>query len=196
MKLRGIIVLGAVLSLAIGFMVGKTVNADAPDPGSSQDPVVSKSYVDAAVEERIGELEAQVAELTVQAQALQTTINELQTKVTGSKSSSTTTTKPPATTTPSTGTPSGTSTTPSTGTTTPDASGTPAAGSAVGKTAYVKSTGNYVNLRSGPSIDTASVKQVQKNEAMRIFEEKDQWYHVELPDKTTGWVANWVVDVK
>lgn len=201
MKLRAIIVIGAIVSLAIGFMVGKTVNADAPDPGSSSDPLVSKSYVDAAMETRITELEEQVAELTVQAQALQTTINELQTKVTGK--APTTTTKP-ATTTPSTssgsspGTSSGTGTTPpagsSSGTTTPS-------GSAVGKTAYVRAANNTVNLRSGASTDTATIRAVQKSEAMRIFEEKQNdakeiWYHVELPDKTTGWVASWVVDVK
>lgn len=193
MRLRGFIIGGAILSILVGFIVGKTVDAGAPEPGSSADPVVSKSYVDQAMEERVGELEKEVAELTVQAQALQTTINELQDKLNkaGIKTtSSTSTTKPSTSTstnTPSTSTPTG-ATTGTTGGTT--------SGSSVGMTAYVKSSNNYVNLRSGPSTDTNTIKQVQKGEPMKIFEVKDQWYHVELSDKTVGWVASWIVDVK
>ncbi|PKM90739.1 MAG: hypothetical protein CVU87_01270 [Firmicutes bacterium HGW-Firmicutes-12] len=182
MRLRGFIIGGAILSIIVGFVVGKTVDAGAPEPGSSADPVVSKSYVDKALEERVGELELEVAEITVQAQALQTTINELQDKLNKSGIKTTPTTSTPSTSTPSTTTPSTT-----TGTTT---------GATIGKTAYIKSSNNYVNLRSGPSTDTNTIKQVQKGEAMKIFEVKDQWYHVELADKTVGWVASWIVDVK
>lgn len=204
MRLRGIIIGGAILSVVVGFMVGKTVDADAPEAGSSADPVVSKSYVDKALEDRMADLEKGMAELTVQAQALQTTINELQDKLnkagiktTASVSTPTTpatstSSSTPTTSTPSTSTPS-TTTNPSTST---SGTTTSSSSSPIGKNAYVKSTNNYVNLRSAPATTANTIKQVQKGEAMKIFEVKDQWYHVELADKTVGWVASWVVDVK
>ena len=68
MKLRTIIIGGAILSVIVGFTIGKTVTADAPAPGS---PVVSKSYVDKALQDKVTALEKAVAELTVQSQALQ-----------------------------------------------------------------------------------------------------------------------------
>jgi hypothetical protein len=169
---------GAIISIAAGFAIGKTVTADSPLPGSSADPVVSKSYVDKALQERVAGLEKTVAELTVQAQALQSTINELQAKI--NKSSGKTTPSTPGTTTPSE-------------TTAPGGGG---GSSHVGKTAYIKPANNYVNLRSAPDINSSVLKKVLKDEPMYIFEEKDKWYHVELKDKTTGWVASWVVDVK
>ena len=172
MKLRTIIIGGAILSVIAGFTIGKTVTADAPVPGSSADPVVSKSYVDKALQDKVNELEKAVAELTVQAQALQNMINELQNKVnkTGGSTS--------GTTTPSQSTP-----------TAPD-------NSPVGKTAYIIQTNTYVNLRSGPSTDAGIIKKVLKGEAMKILEAKNNWYRVTLNDNTTGWVAGWLVEIK
>jgi len=206
MKLRTLIIVGAILSVAIGFTLGRTVSADAPAPGSSADPVVSKSYVDAELQKRIDTLEKSVAELSVQAVALQTMINELQTKL---NKTPTTTTIPSGTGSTggtssgstgsgstsggSTGT-SGTSGTPGTSGTSGTTTGT--GSTVVGKTAYIKAANTYVNLRSGPSTDTSVVKKVLKNEAMTILEVKESWYRVKLADNTTGWVANWVVDVK
>lgn len=180
MKLRTIIIGGAIVSIILGFTLGKTVIANSPQPGSNQDPVVSKSYVDAVLQDRVNELEKTVAELSVQAQALQATINELQDKLNLGGGKTTTPTKP---------------STPSTPSTEPSTPEKPAA-SVVGKTCYIKATNNYVNLRSEASTDSAVIKKVLKDEAMHIFEEKDKWYHVELDDRTIGWVASWVVDVK
>lgn len=193
MRLRGIIIVGTILSLAAGFMIGKIVDAGAPEAGSSADPVVSKSYVDKAFEDRMVNLEKGMAELTVQAQALQTTINELQDKL--NKAGIKTTAPVSTPTTPSTPTSSSTPTTSTPSTSTPSTT-TPSSSSPIGKNAYVKSTNNYVNLRSAPATTANTIKQVQKGEAMNIFEVKEQWYHVELSDKTVGWVASWVVDVK
>ena len=66
----------------------------------------------------------------------------------------------------------------------------------VGKTVYIKAANTYVNLRSGPSTDMSVVKKVLKNEAMTILEVKESWYRVKLADNTTGWVANWVVEIR
>ena len=181
MRLRNIVIGGALLSIAIGFVLGKTVVADSPAPGSSSDPVVSKSYVDKALQDRLKELETAVAELTVKSQALQSALNDLQAKVN----------KTPVKTTPST---------PSTGTSTPPAPATPAAPPAdntsmAGKKAYV--TGSTpVNIRSGPATSYAVVTKVHSGESMVIQQVKDSWYQVKLSDGKTGWVASWVVEIK
>lgn len=189
MRVRNIIIGGAILSIVVGFILGKTVIADSPAPGSSADPVVSKSYVDKALQDRVKELETQVAELTVQSQTLQLTINELQAKV--GKTPSRTTTNP-TTTTPSTGT-----TTPNTGTTTPSTgTTTPSTGSTVvGKTAYVKVTSS-VNLRQGPSTSDTAIGKVTKTDALTILQVKADWYQISLSNGTIGWVASWLVEVK
>ncbi|MBZ4654052.1 MAG: putative N-acetylmuramoyl-L-alanine amidase [Peptococcaceae bacterium] len=179
MRLRNIIIGGALLSIVVGFTLGKTVVADSPAPGSSADPVVSKSYVDKALQDRIKELETAVADLTVKSQALQTALNELQAKVN----------KTPVRTTPAT---PGTST-PSTPTTpaTPPPNNT----SVVGKTAYVTGS-TSVNVRSGPSTSNSVVTKVNSGDIMVIQQVKDSWYQVKLSDGKTGWVASWVVEVK
>lgn len=190
MKLRTIIIGGAVLSILAGYGLGKTVLADSPAPGSSADPVVSKSYVDKAVQDRISELEKTVAELSVQAQALQNTINDLQAKV--NKTTPAKTTTPSSST--SSNTQSGTTTNPSS---TPSGnSGATTTTPVVGKTCYVISTNNYVNLRSGPSTDTTALQRVNKGEPMLIQQVKDSWYEVRLSDGKVGWVASWVVEIK
>lgn len=140
MRIRTIIIGGAIISIIAGFALSKTVVANSPTPGSSEDPVVSKSYVDQAVQDRVQELEKKVAELTVQSQALQSTINDLQAKINKG-----TTTKPSTgTTKPSTGTTNPGTTNP--GTSNPN----PTQGdSVIGKKAYVKEGNSYgtVNLR-------------------------------------------------
>jgi len=68
------------VTLALGFFAGQSVRAVAPLPGSPQDPAVTKSYLDQALNAeknrlaeqvayltaRVGELEAQAAELKQQ----------------------------------------------------------------------------------------------------------------------------------
>lgn len=179
MNLRNIVIIGAILSIVAGFVIGKTVSADSPAPGSSADPVVSKSYVDKAVEERIAKLENDVAELTVKAQALQNTINELQNKI--NKTSG------------STGTSSSSS---GTGSSTTNTDIQQTQNGNIGKTAYVRTSNNYVNMRKAPSTAEEIVKQVNKGEPMTILKAQNQWYEVKLSDGTTGWVASWVVEIK
>ncbi|MFY9174114.1 MAG: SH3 domain-containing protein [Peptococcia bacterium] len=193
MRIRTIIIGGAIISIIAGFALSKTVVANSPTPGSSEDPVVSKSYVDQAVQDRVQELEKKVAELTVQSQALQSTINDLQAKINKG-----TTTKPSTgTTKPSTGTTNPGTTNP--GTSNPN----PTQGdSVIGKKAYVKEGNSYgtVNLRESTSTNSPIVKKVGKGEAMTILEVKkvgnDTWYRITLDDGTTAYVASWVVDVK
>ncbi len=192
MKLRNIIIGGAILSVVAGILIGRTVTADSPEAGSSADPVVSQSYADKAIQDRIKGLETEVAELAVQAQALQNTINELQAKV--NKTPVKTTTPATGTTKPSTGT-----TTPSTGTDTPGTGTTtnpPATGgSLVGKTVSASSNSG-VNVRSDSSTSASIIAKAPKDEIMTIQQVKDSWYQVKMENGTIGWVASWVVEVK
>jgi TolA-binding protein len=198
MRLRGFIIIGAITSIIVGFTLGKIVTADAPAPGSKEDPVVSKSYVDKALEERMTELENSVAELTVQAQSLQKTINQLQTRINNDSEAST---KPPTATTPTTPTNSPPSTTtpstPNDPTKDPANNGTnpPGNESVVGKTAYIN-TQNYLNMRSAPTTEAGIVQKLTKDDAMLIQKVEDSWYHVKLKDGTVGWVASWLVTIK
>ncbi len=181
MRLRNIVIGGALLSIVIGFILGKTVVADSPAPGSNSDPVVSKSYVDKALQDRIKELETAVAELTVKSQALQTALNELQAKVN----------KTPVKTAPAAPAPgTGTSSTPTTPAAPPQNNT-----SVIGKTAFV--TGSTpVNIRSGPATSYAVITKVNRGDTMVIQQVKDSWYQVKLSDGKTGWVASWVVEIK
>jgi len=200
MKFGRFIVGGAILSIIVGFVLSQTVVADAPKAGSSADPVVSKSYVDKAIEDKIKELENKVVELTVQAEALQSTVNALQDKLnrttgtTGGTKNNTGTTTPstPNTGTGASGSGSGSSS-PSGGTNT-SGSGQSTATSVVGKKCYAKSS--VVNTRKGPSTDEAVVRKVTPSDAMTILEVKNDWYRVAFDDNTTAWVASWVVEVK
>jgi len=196
-RIRTIVIGGAILSIVVGFVLGKTVIADSPTPGSSADPVVSKSYVDKALQDRVKELETQVAELTVQSQALQNTINELQAKA---GKTPVKTTPDTGTTSPGTGTTTPSTTTPGTGTTTPGATTPSTGGSTVGKTARVAGTSS-INLRQGPSTGDASIGKVTSSDTMTILQtkldqDKKTWYQVSLTNGTIGWVAGWLVQVK
>jgi len=185
MRLRGIVLIGAVLSIIVGFTLGKAVIADSPEPGSQADPVVSQSYADKAIQERVTELEKEVAELQVQALALQDTVNTLQGKV--GNSTTTTTTRPQ----PTNSNEENNKPTP-TEPTKPAEPTTPSNTDVVGKT-YVIRTQNYINLRSAPTEDANVLKQVKKENTMVVQKVENQWYNVKLDDGTIGWVASWVV---
>ncbi len=44
-------ILAVVVLISVGFVIGHTVQASAPQPGSAQDPLVSQSYVDKLIAE-------------------------------------------------------------------------------------------------------------------------------------------------
>ena len=83
MRLRGIILIGAVISIIVGFTLGRAVIADSPEPGSEQDPLVTQSYADKKIQERVTDLEKVVSELTVQARLCKTqlTIYKIESKI-------------------------------------------------------------------------------------------------------------------
>ncbi|MDD2212835.1 MAG: SH3 domain-containing protein [Clostridia bacterium] len=186
MKLRGFIIIGAILSIVVGFFLGRAVIADSPVPGSGDDPVVTKSYADKAIQERVTELEKSVAELSVQAKALQSTINELQDKV--NRTPSTTSPKP---VTPPVGNKDDKPDKPITETKPPEKIDS----DVVGKTGYI-STQNYANLRSAPTLEASVLKKVTKDEGMLVQKTENGWYNVKLDDGTVGWISSTVVQIK
>jgi len=219
MRLRGIILIGAVLSITVGFVVGKTVIANSPVPGSSEDPVVSKSYVDKALEQRVGALEEEVAQLAIQAEALQGTINQLQSKIgnnssTGSTTNSSNSSNTSTNSSTSSNTKNNNSSTTTEKQTTPEStkpadnkpesqsggesgneSSTPVKTDVIGKTGYINAN-TVVNLRSAPTTAADILKKVGKDEAMTIQKVENDWYNVKLADGTVGWIAGWYVEVK
>lgn len=193
MRLRGIILIGAVISIVVGFTLGRAVIADSPEPGSSEDPLVTQSYADKKIQERVTELEELVAKLTVQAGALQDTVNDLQEKVKNTQTTATTTPKPASNNNKND---NSNQDKPNTEPTKPTESSPPSASSSmVGKSMVIK-TNNYVNLRSAPNEDANVLKKVTKEETMVVQKVENQWYNVKLDDGTIGWVAAWVVKLK
>lgn len=180
MRLRGFIILGAIASILVGFWVGKAVVADSPTPGSEDDPLVTKSYADKAIQERVTELEQMVAELSVQAKALENTLNEVQGKI-GTTAKPVTQTPEPPPQKPVEKEPEKEPEKPVT--------------SLVGQTICIN-TQNYANLRSAPNLEADVLKEVQPEESMYVQKEENGWYNVKFEDETIGWIFNQVVKLK
>lgn len=54
---------------------------------------------------------------------------------------------------------------------------------------------NGTNIRSQPSIDSTVIETVQQGDSLKYIQAEGDWYEVSLSDGTTGYVANWVVDL-
>ena len=192
MRLRGIILIGAVISIVVGFTLGRALIADSPEPGSSEDPLVTQSYADKKIQERVTDLEKVVAELTVQAEALQDTVNDLQDRIKNTQTTSTTTPKTSSNNNKGDDDKNKSNTEPTKPT---EPSQPPASSSMEGKSVVIN-TQNYVNLRSAPTEDANVLKKVTKEDTMVVQKVENQWYNVKLEDGTIGWVAGWVVKPK
>jgi|CZCB01.1.fsa_nt_gi hypothetical protein len=219
MRLRGIIVIGAALSIIVGFFVGRTVIANSPAPGSNADPVVSQSYVDKALEERVKTLESELAELAVQASAIQDTINEIQGRMgntTSSKPStpatadstentSNTPANKPASNKPAANEPKAPAQPPDAITVDNQPENKPSAppvsqggdNSVIGKAAYTN-VSSPVRLRSTPTTadDSNIIKRVTQNDPLVIQKAENDWYYVKLNDGTEGWIYSDLVNVQ
>ncbi|MBO8168472.1 MAG: SH3 domain-containing protein [Thermoanaerobacteraceae bacterium] len=72
----------AITTLLLGFILGTAVQAGSGGPGTSADPLASRSYVHRAVNEKIAELQQQVTALQQRVNRLSSTITALE-KVAG-----------------------------------------------------------------------------------------------------------------
>lgn len=64
-------------ALAVGFFMGNQVQANPFAPGSPDDPLVAKSYLEEQLQLKVSELEGEIARLTDKANELQGLIDEL-----------------------------------------------------------------------------------------------------------------------
>ncbi|MBS3975191.1 MAG: N-acetylmuramoyl-L-alanine amidase [Syntrophomonadaceae bacterium] len=56
--------------------------------------------------------------------------------------------------------------------------------------------GNTVNIRSSPGLDFPVITQVAYGQWLEVLDARDNWYRVQLPDGTNGWIASWFVALK
>lgn len=54
---------------------------------------------------------------------------------------------------------------------------------------------NNTNIRSGPSIEDGVLTTASQGDSFSFVEAVDDWYKIDLGDGSTGYVANWVVDL-
>ncbi|HEX2944828.1 MAG TPA: SH3 domain-containing protein [Clostridia bacterium] len=179
--LKAVVAAGLILLIvSMGMNIVFAVNSNA-EPGSDQDPIVSKSYVDAAISqltsrvqlllEQNDSLKSQNSQLAERLTAQEQTVRSLQDELNAVKTG--------ITTTPSK---TGTGTTPgnagSTGTKPPT---TTATGKAVINTAIL-------NLRAQPNTTSAIQAKLVKNETVTLVSKIGDWYKITTSKGKTGFV--------
>ena len=164
------------------YYIGGTFAATAGEPGSDQDPLVTKGYVDVNIdkhEKMLQQIQTQIdtlqneknlanEKITLQDQqikALQTEVSALKVKV----STSSTPTTP---TTP---------TTPATGTT---------------KTGQGTINANSLNMRSASNTTAAIVGKLTKGMVVDIVSKSGEWYRVKNSKGVIGWTLGKYVTIK
>lgn len=55
--------------------------------------------------------------------------------------------------------------------------------------------GNGTNIRQGPSIDHQVITTANKGESFEYLESDGDWHKIQLPNKETGYIAAWTVDL-
>lgn len=56
-------------------------------------------------------------------------------------------------------------------------------------------TGKYLNLRSGPSTNTAKIGEVERGTRLSVIKSQGDWYQVKLSNGKTAWAAGWLLQV-
>lgn len=68
------------------------------------------------------------------------------------------------------------------------------------KQVYIKAENNSVNLRQGPGTDYSLVGTLARGntgvEPMTVLAQSGSWDQVQLPDGRTGWIADWLVELR
>jgi len=194
MDWKVIILLGIILSVVIGFLFGSGIlGGDAAAPGTEGDPLVTQSYADKTINEKVASLEAEVEALTLKVQVLENDLTELYAMVNKTPTGNTTGSTGTSGTSGTSGSGSGSSGT-STGGTSSGSSSVSADN--IGKTASISKDNNVVNLRKSANTSSEIVRKLTQADTFTITKVDKDWYQVQLPDGTTGWVAGWLVTVK
>ncbi|MFZ5945122.1 MAG: SH3 domain-containing protein [Bacillota bacterium] len=165
------------VTLIVGVFIGNSVLAGGAAPGSKDDPLVTKAYVENSMNSQLSMLQQQVVQLQAEANTLRQQVAFLESKV-GQKAP--------------------VQTQPQANPVTPQQQQQqqPPQTQPKQKVAYVQQSNNYVNARVGPGTNYDIAAKVNKGSKMIVIDEKDSWYRVKLEDGKLAWVANWVVDVR
>lgn len=168
------------LVISVGLNIVLAGNQQA-DPGSDQDPIVSKSYVDAvfsqlsskvqllldqydAMKGLLSQMSANLAEQEKTIKALNEELSAIK-SVVGEA-----------------------------GTTSPGGGGTPANPPASAKKAVVNVA--VLNVRSGPGTSSAIIAKIVKNETVTIISQSGDWYKITTSKGKTGYVMGKYVTLK
>ena len=180
-----IVLLGIIVSVVVGFLFGTGIlGGDSSAPGSADDPLMSQGAAEQTIDARVATLEQEINDLTDKITTLETDLTELYAIV---NQDGTVTTNPGTNTGTNTG--SG-----NTGTTTGGNSGQAVSSANIGKTGSV--TSDVVNLRESASTSSTIKKKLTPSDTFTITKVDNDWYQVQLPDGTVGWVAGYLVKVK
>ena len=164
-----LIMVAALVFMGVGFAVGQIVQAAINTPGSADDPLVTQSYVDTTVGQRIAQM--------------QTTMDELEAKVIALGGGSVTTTAPPVTSAPTT--PTSVPTAPTTAP--PSTQKVVVTGSTVNVRADAGTTFERIgSVAQGDKLDYLDTKTTADG----------VWYKVKLSDGKEGWVAGHLVKLE
>lgn len=173
-----VLILLLVLSVGLNIVLAGNQGAE---PGSDQDPIVSKSYVDAA----ISQLASKIQLLLEQNDALKSQNEQMATRLTSQEQSIKAlqeelklTSAAPSTPAAGTGGSAGTAANP------------PASiGKGVVNTAVL-------NLRSQPNTTSSIIGKLLKNETVTLISKSGDWYKITTAKGTTGYVMGKFVTVK
>ena len=161
-----LILVSALVFIGVGFAVGQVVQAAINTPGSTDDPLVSQSYVEQLVGERTA--------------ALQTVIEDLQAQIdtlVASQQNPSTNNPDPGTTEPD----DPNTNEPDPGTTEPEPTGK-----------VIQVTASSVNVRAEPTTESDKIGSVVKGDELEYLGSDGDWYNVKLSDGTVGWIANYL----
>lgn len=162
MTRSGIVVLivAAVVFLSLGFVVGQVVQAMVNTPGSANDPIVSQSYVEKLVGERVAALQTQIEGLQADIGRLNDELNDKNSLAAVANLNSPDDQEDPDNETPP----------------------------ATGNKQQVQVTAGSVNVRRGPSTNTEAIDSVKKGDKLTWTEKQNGWYKVTLSNGEEGWV--------
>jgi hypothetical protein len=184
------IITAVLLVISLFFNIVLAVSGETFDPGSDQDPIVSKSYVDTSVQTVKSSLEmmqGQYSTLQASYDALKKSVDELTAKASAQEQAIKALQEALKT--------SGTK--PSSGGSSSDTQNTGTSNSNT-NTAASKGTANVasLNVRSQANTTSDIVVKLVKGESVTVLSKSGEWYKIKTSKGKTGWVLGKYLTVK
>jgi len=188
--------LAMVAALVLGITLGNFVLAGGNFlPGSTDDPLVSESYITQTVEEKTSALEYQIFEMEKQITSLTNTVAALESQLGSTRTSSSSQTSQTTQTSQSSQTNQNSQSNSTPTTTTNDNSSTEqssSAGQNDGNTSTTKemevSAASGVNVRNGPGISFSIIASLSDGTKIDVISQSSDWYEIIVEGNQTGWV--------